>query len=128
MKKLYQEFKEFVSKGDLFAIAVAFVLGVTFKSVIDAITGTADKPGIVGGILGAIFGGNQPNFNDKGITLNGSFIPIGGLVTAIINFLLVGLVVFFMVKAYNRMMKDKGPSGPSEVELLTEIRDSLQNR
>jgi large conductance mechanosensitive channel len=127
MKKLVKEFKEFINKGDLVTIAVAFVLALAFKAVIDAITGTKDSPGIIGGILGAIFGGDQPDFSARGITINGSFIPLGALVTEIINFLLVAAVLFLVVKAYNKMRREQ-PTGPTEVELLTEIRDSLRNR
>ena len=130
-KSLVQEFKEFLSHGNLVEIAVAFVMGAAFITVVGAVTGdgSPQKPGIVGGILGAIFGGDQPNFNSKGFTLNGSFIPVGGLITALINFVMVGLVVFLIVKAYNKMRKAQPEeAGPSEVELLTEIRDALKSR
>jgi large conductance mechanosensitive channel len=131
-KSLVQEFKEFLMKGNLVEIAVAFVMGAAFTTVVGSVTGdgSPEKPGIVGGILGAIFGGDQPNFGAKGPTINGSFIPIGGLVTALINFVMVGAVVFLVVKAYNKMRKakDEAPAGPSEVDLLTEIRDSLKSR
>ncbi len=128
-KSLVQEFKEFLSHGNLVEIAVAFVMGAAFITVVGAVTGNDKSPGIVGGILGAIFGGSQPDFSAKGITANGSFIPIGGLVTALINFVMVGLVVFLIVKAYNKMRKAQPEeAGPSEVELLTEIRDSLKSR
>lgn len=128
MKKLWEEFKEFLNRGNVVAIAVAFVLGLAFKTVIDAIAGDGkDNPGIVGGILGAIFGGEQPNFNDKGITINDSFIPIGAFVTAVINFLLVALVLFFIVKGYNKLRKEPN-APPTDNDLLTEIRDLLRNR
>jgi large conductance mechanosensitive channel len=127
MKNMWREFKDFVNRGNLVTIAVAFVLGAAFKTVIDSITGTPENPGLVGGILGAIFGGDQPNFNDRGVTVNGSFIPIGGFLTALLNFLLVALVVFFIVKAYNAFKRSE-EAGPSEIQLLTEIRDALRER
>lgn len=131
-KSLVQEFKEFLSHGNLVEIAVAFVMGAAFTTVVGAVTGdgSPQKPGIVGGILGAIFGGNQPNFNSKGFEIRGSFIPVGGLVTALINFVMVGAVVFLIVKAYNKMRKAKpeAPAGPTETEILTEIRDLLKTR
>jgi len=129
-KSMVQEFKEFLSHGNLVEIAVAFVMGAAFTTVVGAVTGNDKSPGIVGGILGAIFGGKQPDFTAKGLTVNGSFIPVGGLVTALINFVLVGLVVFLIVKAYNKMKKKQpeAAAGPSEVDLLTEIRDSLRSR
>jgi large conductance mechanosensitive channel len=130
-KSLVQEFKEFLSKGNLVEIAVAFVMGAAFTTVVGAVTGDGkDNPGIVGGILGAIIGGENPDFSAKGPTINGSFIPIGSLVNALLNFVMVGAVVFLIVKAYNKMRKAKeeAATGPSEIDLLTEIRDSLKSR
>src|SRR5215213_6025301 len=120
-KSLLQEFKEFINKGNIVEVAVAFVLGIAFKTVIDAVAGNGnDNPGIIGGIIGAIFGGDQPNFAARGITVNDSFIPIGAFVSSVINFLLVALVLFVIVKMYNRMRRqaEAAGAGPAEVELL----------
>ena len=69
--KVVKEFREFIDRGNVVEIGVAFVMGATFKTIIDAFAGDGkDNQGILGGILGAIFGGQQPNFNDKGLTLN----------------------------------------------------------
>src|SRR5262245_41474083 len=127
MKNLWQEFKDFVNRGNLVTIAVAFVLGAAFKTVIDSVTGTPENPGLVGGILGAIFGGDTPNFNNRGVTVNGSFIPLGAFLASVLNFLLIALVVFLIVKAYNAF-KRREDTGPTEIELLTEIRDALRER
>ena len=127
MKNLWQEFKDFVNRGNLVTIAVAFVLGAAFKTVIDSVTGTPENAGLVGGLLGAIFGGDQPNFNDRGIVVNGSFIPLGAFLSSVLNFLLIALVVFLIVKAYNAF-KRREDAGPTEIELLTEIRDALRER
>jgi large-conductance mechanosensitive channel len=78
----------------------------------------------LGGILGAIFGGQQPNFNDKGLTLNGSFLPFGTLLSAVINFLLVALVMFSIVKLYNKFRSAAAASSTND--LLAEIRDELR--
>ena len=89
------EFKSFINRGSVVDIAVAFVMGAAFKTVIDAVAGDGkDNQGLLGGLIGAIFGGNQPNFNDKGVTLNGSFVPVGSFLTSVLNFLLVSLVLF----------------------------------
>ena len=125
---LLAEFKEFVNKGNLVEIAVAFVLGLAFKTVIDSIAGTPENPGILGGILGAVFGGDAPNFSDRGITVNDSFIPIGGFVTAVINFLLVALTLFVVIKIYNQFKRRQPDGGASQIEVLEEIRDELRNR
>lgn len=127
-RKIVHEFKTFINRGSVVDVSVAFVMGAAFKTMIDAFAGDGkDNSGILGGILGAIFGGSQPNFNEVGVTLNGSFIPIGAFLTAALNFLLVGVVLFFVVKAYSRFRK----SQPAETtnELLASIREELrQNR
>jgi large conductance mechanosensitive channel len=125
--KVMKEFREFIDRGNVVEIGVAFVMGATFKTIIDSVSGDGkDNPGILGGLLGSIFGGKQPNFNDKGVTLNGSFIPIGSLLTATINFLLVSLVMFTIIKIYNKFRT--AGSTPTTNELLAEIRDELRHQ
>ena len=127
-KGVVAEFKEFISRGNLVEIAVAFVLGLAFKTVIDSIAGTPDHPGLIGGVIGAIFGGDQPNFSDKGVTVNGSFIPIGGFVQACFNFFLTALVLFFVIKAYNRMRRQSPDETEKEIDILSDIREELRAR
>lgn len=123
--KIVQEFKNFINRGSVVDLAVAFVMGASFKTIVDAFAGDGkSNSGILGGVIGAVFGGSQPNFNDSGVTLNGSFIPLGSFLTAVLNFVLVGLVLFFVVKAYGKFRK----SQPMETtnELLASIRDELR--
>jgi large conductance mechanosensitive channel len=121
------EFKAFVNRGSVVDVAVAFVMGATFKTVIDAVAGDGkDNQGILGGLVGAVFGGNRPNFNDKGIALNGSFIPVGSLFTAILNFLMVSTVMFFVIKAYGRFRDVKAEETTND--LLKSIRDELREQ
>lgn len=125
-QSIVTEFKSFINRGSVVDIAVAFVMGAAFKTVIDAVAGDGkDNQGLLGGLIGAIFGGNQPNFNDKGVTLNGSFVPIGSFFTSLLNFLLVSLVLFFVIKAYSRFRKTQ----PEETtnQLLASIRDELRH-
>jgi large conductance mechanosensitive channel len=122
-----KEFREFINKGNVVDLAVAFVLGIAFKAVIDAIAGSGDKPGILTAIIAIIFGGNIGGLANMGPTVNDTLIPIGALVAAIINFVAVAFILFLVVKAYNRFKK--GPeAGPDQVALLTEIRDELRAR
>jgi len=122
---MMKEFREFIDRGNVVEIGVAFVMGVTFKTVIDAVAGDGkDNQGILGGVLGAMFGGQQPNFNNKGVTLNGSFIPLGSLLTAAINFLLVSFVMFSIIKIYNRFRTKV--TVPTQNDILIEIRDELR--
>lgn len=135
---MLKEFKEFINRGNVVDLAVAVVLGAAFGLVINSFVND-----ILMQIIAGIFG--QPNFDnisihwgeftginpDNGRELyDGGVIYIGSFITSIINFLSVALGVFLAVKAYNKMQKPKEEEeeGPSEVDLLTEIRDSLRNR
>lgn len=129
MKNFLKEFKEFIATGNLVELAVAFILGLAIKAVIDAF-----MAGIVNPIIGAIVG--KPNLDNfltftvrKG-TKNQSTISIGVVLTQIISLIIVGLVLFMALRAYNKMRKpaDEAPAGPTEVELLTQIRDELRAR
>lgn len=124
------EFKAFVNRGNVVDVAVAFVMGAAFKTVVDSFAGSGTSPGILGGLIGAIFGGEQPDFSKRVLTINGSDIPLGAFATASMNFFFVALVLFMVVKLYNRI-RDK--AGEEEVgtevstnDLLAEIRDELR--
>lgn len=124
MKKLLDEFKEFIDNGNVVAAAVAFVLALFFKPIIDAIVN-----GVILNLIAAIFG--KPSFDSITIDVGDSELLIGTVITAVVNFLIVAFVLFLIVKAYDRWNKaDDGsaPATPTEIELLTEIRDSLRNR
>ena len=122
MKNFFKEFKEFISKGNLVEVAVAFVLGLAFKAVIDAF-----MTGIVNPIIGLILG--KPNLDDVlTFTVRDSTISIGLVLTQIVSLIIVGFVLFLIVKAYNRMRGPEPDAGPDEIALLTEIRDELRAR
>jgi large conductance mechanosensitive channel len=120
-----QEFKDFINKGNVIDLAVAFVMGLAFAPVISAITNRVLMP-----LIGMIFG--EPNF-DMWLTfgeLGEDGLPlgsVGAVITAAVNFLLVALALFFVVKAYNKTKEPakEEEAGPTEIDLLTEIRDSL---
>jgi large conductance mechanosensitive channel len=130
VKNFLKEFKDFIATGNLVEIAVAFILALAIKAVIDAF-----MAGIVNPLIGAIVG--KPNLDNfltitvRKNTTNQATISIGVVLTQVISLVTVGLVLFFVLKAYNKMRKpveDHGSAGPTEVELLTEIRDSLRAR
>ena len=139
MRTFFKEFKEFISAGNLLELAVAFILGLAIKAVVDAFI-----ENIVNPIIGAIVG--EPNLDNvltftlregedtvgpDGVPVSGdSVLSIGSVLTEIISLMLVGLVLFMMLKAYNRMRKAPAAAaaGPSDNELLTEIRDLLRTR
>ncbi len=121
MKKMWQDFVKFIMTGNLIMLAVAFILGGATKSVIDSFV--AD---IVNPIIGIIVG--KPEFNNT-IEIGDGVLKIGSFITAVINLIIIGLVLFVIVKTYERFQKKAEDAGPSpEVQLLTEIRDALTNR
>lgn len=123
---MLKEFRDFINRGNLIDIAVAFVIGVAFAGVVAALT---DR--IVGPLIGLIF--NLSGLDRVGVfgravegVKQGS---LGAFLQAIINFLIVAFVMFLVVKAYNRFKTpiDETPGAPPEdIVLLREIRDSLQ--
>ena len=129
-----KEFKDFAMKGNLVDIAVAFVMGGAFGKVITSFT-----EGIVSPLIGLIGGGdlskNMYVLKEAVTDATGKVvteavaIKWGDFLTAVINFILVALVMFLVIKAINNMKKkqDKAPAGPSSTDaLLMEIRDSLK--
>jgi len=120
---MLKEFREFVTKGNLVEIAVAFVMGVVFAAAVTAFTN------MVLGAIAYVLGANL-SFNDLGVHKGRELvIPIGAFITAVITFLIVAFVLFLIVKAYNRFQrKEEAEAGPTEIELLTQIRDALATR
>ena len=116
---MIQEFKEFINRGNLVDIAIAFVMGVAFAAVIASLTNDVINP-----IIAKIF-----DVQDLAEWIVWD-IRIGSFLAAIINFLIVALVMFFVVKAYNRMRKaEEAVDEPSEdILLLREIRDGINSR
>jgi large conductance mechanosensitive channel len=125
------EFREFIAKGNVIMLAVGFIMGVAFQSAVTSLVENVIMP-----IAAIPFG--EPNFDELTVTVNDSVIAWGAFITAAIAFLLTALAVFlFIVKPYNvfadRLSKEEqeeeeADPGPSEIELLTEIRDTLQER
>ena len=132
---MLKEFKEFAMKGNLVDIAVGFVMGAAFKEVVTAFTG-----GIVSPLIGLIFNANFKDLkyvvkegaaNAEGVMVGEVSVLWGAFLTNVIDFIIVAFVMFMLIKGINNMKKKEEPApeepaGPSEVELLTEIRDSLK--
>ncbi|NVN17160.1 large-conductance mechanosensitive channel protein MscL [Muricauda sp. HICW] len=132
-----KEFKEFAMKGNLVDIAVGFVMGAAFKEVVSSFTG-----GIVSPLIGLLF---KADFNDlKYVITEGTpnetgeivgeiAVLYGAFLTNVIDFIIVAFVMFLIVKAVNRMKKKEepapeAPKGPTQEELLAEIRDLLKKQ
>ena len=121
MKNTLKEFKDFISGGNLVEVAVAFVMALYIQAVINAFV-----KGIILQIIAGIF--DQPDFDNIGFSINDSRVMIGGFISAIINLVIVGAAVFTVVKVITKLKKPAPgePAKPTEIELLTEIRDSLK--
>jgi large conductance mechanosensitive channel len=121
-----KEFKEFAIKGNVVDLAIAVVLGAAFGKIVTALTDSIIVP-IISLILG------KGGVSDLAFTINQTRFPIGVLLQAIIDFILVALVLFIIIKGMNRMKRKKeepvSPKAPEytlQEKLLMEIRDSLR--
>jgi len=132
---MLKEFKEFAMKGNLVDIAVGFVMGAAFKEVVTAFTG-----GIVSPLIGLIFDADFKDLkyvvkegvaNAEGIMQGEVSVLWGAFLTNVIDFIIVAFVMFLIVKAVNNMKKKEepapeAPKGPTQEDLLVEIRDLLK--
>jgi len=120
VKKLYDEFKAFVLRGNILDLAVAVVLGAAFTAVVKAFT-----DGIIMPIIAAIFG--KPSFDSLTFKIGDGVVLYGTFLSAVVNFLIIAAALFLVLKAATKLMREKeAEAGPTEVELLTEIRDALR--
>lgn len=127
MKKFVEEFKAFISKGDVVSMAVGLMVGSAFTAIITALNANIITP-----ILGIIMGGID--FSGIIIKIGAAEIGVGLFIQAIINFLITAFVLFLVVKFFNSFKKKEEakpappPAVPEDVKLLTEIRDLLKNK
>lgn len=91
MKKLFSEFKAFIAKGSVLDLAVGVIIGAAFKSIVDSLVGDIISP-----VIGLVA---DTNFTDLVWQIGGVTIKYGAFITAIINFLLMAIVLFLIIKA-----------------------------
>jgi large conductance mechanosensitive channel len=119
---ILSDFKKFVMQGDLVAIAVAFIIGLAFKTVVDSLVNDVVMP-----FIGAIFG--KPSFGDLTLKIGDGVIHYGLFVNAIVNFVIIAATLFVVMRAYEMLKERRSPAekaaDPSELDVLTEIRDLL---
>ncbi len=132
---MLKEFKDFAMKGNLVDIAVGFVMGAAFNKVVASFTG-----GIVSPLIGLIFNANFKDLKyvlkegvaDASGKVSGEVAVLyGEFITNIIDFIIVAFVMFMIVRGVNAMKKKEeeapaAPAGPTQEELLAEIRDLLK--
>ena len=129
MRSVLAEFREFVLRGNLVDLAVAVVLGAAFGALVASFVADIVTP-----LIAAI--GGKPDFSDLSFTINKSQFRYGSFINALISFLIIAAVVFFLVVkpvnallARNKADDQPEPESPTpDVMLLTEIRDLLRTR
>src|SRR6476620_2452268 len=140
---MLREFREFIAKGNVLDLSFAVIIGAAFAKIVTSLTDDIIMP-----IIGKIFGGldfssyflllgpvpadyHCPMTDYAALKKAGApVLGWGSFVTEVVSFLILAFIIFLMIKAANKAMR-KGPeaaAGPSEVELLTEIRDELRKR
>jgi len=116
---MLKEFRDFILRGNAVDLAIGVILAVAFGAVVVALTD------MLMAIVAAIVG--KPSFDALVWDINGTSIKYGRVITALVNLILVGAVLFGVVKAVNAARR--GPTKPSETdhELLVQIRDELRS-
>lgn len=140
---MLSEFKTFIARGNVLDLAVGVIIGAAFGKIVTSLTEDIIMP-----VIGLITGGID--FSNRFILLGGipadfkgdpgsyadlkaagvAMIGIGSFITAIINFLILAFIIFLIVRQANKLTAKPeapaAPSGPTEIELLAEIRDALK--
>ena len=125
---MIDELKAFLLRGNVVDLAVAVVIGAAFTAIV-----TAFVEFIINPLIGLIFG--QPDLSSVVLTVSDAEFGIGSVLNAVINFVLVGLVLFFMVKGFNSLMDKRRDEEteevtveetPEDIVLLREIRDAIR--
>jgi large conductance mechanosensitive channel len=140
---MLKEFRAFIAKGNVLDLAVAVIIGAAFAKITTSLTEDIIMP-VVGALFGGLdfsshfvllgpvpasYHGSMANY----AALKAAGAPVlgwGEFVTVLINFLILAFIIFLMVRMATRMMTkpEEAAGGPTEVELLTEIRDELKKR
>lgn len=138
---MLSDFKAFIAKGNVVDLAVGVIIGAAFGAIVKSLTDEIIMP-----IVGAIFG--NIDFSDRYFVLSGEVAPgatlaaareaganvlgLGAFVSVIINFVILAFIIFLLVRYVTKISaqiskpEEAAPTGPTEVELLVEIRDALK--
>ena len=122
--KFVNEFKDFISKGNVVDLAVGVIIGGAFGKIVTSIVGDILMP-----LIGVIIGGHD--FTSLKVTVGNANIMFGTFIQNVVDFLIIALCIFIIVKLLNRFIpkKEEAPAQPAksdEVLLLEEIRDLLK--
>ncbi|MEO1967270.1 MAG: large conductance mechanosensitive channel protein MscL [Sphingomonadaceae bacterium] len=144
---MFKDFRAFIARGNVMDLAVAVIIGAAFGKIVTSLTEDIIMP-----VVGFIFGGED--FSKYFILLHApanytgsmqdyaalkkagaAMIGYGSFITAVINFLILAFIIFLLVRYTHKIMDEfhrkppeEKPAGPTELDLLTEIRDELKKR
>lgn len=139
---MLSEFRDFIARGNVIDLAVGVIIGAAFGAIVKSLTDEIIMP-----VVGAIFG--NIDFSDRYIVLSGEVAPgtplaaareaganvvgLGAFASVVINFVILAFIIFLMVRYVNKVSAQfakteeaAAPEGPTEVDLLIEIRDALK--
>jgi len=125
---MIKEFKDFIARGNVMDLAVGIIMGAAFTAIVTSLVDDLVNP-LIGLVIGGI------DFSGLSFGLGDAQFMYGNFINAVIKFVIIAWVVFLLVKGVNRMrdavetkeeQAPEPPKGPSEVELLAEIRDALK--
>ena len=140
---MLKDFRDFIARGNVIDLAVAVIIGAAFAAIVASLTDEIIMP-----VVGAIFGGvdfsnyfwllSVPEGYSGSMSdyaalkaAGAAMIGYGAFITALINFLILAFIIFLLVryaKKATARFGDAKVAGPTEIELLTEIRDELRRR
>ena len=123
---MLSEFKDFIAKGNVMDMAVGIIIGVAFTAIVGSLVDDLINP-----LIGLFMGG--VDFSGLTASVGDAVFTYGKFIMAIINFLIIAWVVFMLVRMVNNLKKEEeaaeeAPAGPTQEELLAEIRDALKAR
>lgn len=143
---MFSEFKEFIARGNVMDLAVAVIIGAAFGAIVTSLTGEVIMP-LVGWLFGGVdfssyfllLGvpeGYEGSLGDYAALkeAGAAMIGYGAFLTAFIDFVILAFIIFLLVRYAKRVMaefeekQEEAPAGPTQIELLTEIRDELRKR
>ena len=136
----FKDFKAFLMKGDIVALATAVIIGGAFNKIVGSLVKDVIMP-----VIGVLMGGKNVNnlfFSLDGseydtveaaVEAGGAIMTYGNFLQAVIDFIIIGFVIYWLLKGYEKTKKKEeakpaAPKGPTQEELLIEIRDELRKK
>ncbi|MEH6657993.1 large conductance mechanosensitive channel protein MscL [Leeuwenhoekiella marinoflava] len=135
-----KDFKSFLMKGDIIALATAVIIGGAFNKIVGSLVKDVIMP-VIGVIMGGknvnnlffSLDGGQYDTVEAAVEAGGAIMTYGNFLQAVIDFIIIGFVIFWLLKGYEKTKKKEeakpaAPKGPTQEELLIEIRDELRKK